>query len=350
MPTFDKLWEDAQTLSRCHATTQAYNRALHPDHINISGPPQGSPWTASSSGGTSRQSEGQDKIDLDQDIAGGLGGPPASHRRDVTLANASLFMRDAVWWREVRNAVADGDPGRIWEIFKIWIFTFAGSGNPLYSQFLLELYCNFKWEYKPELREAIFKNWLVNLHGAPGHFIEMDLMQEHFNFWLEEMAQHKGKEFNEPFYRDTLSMNVHHFLHLKDEMEAAVTLEARTKKHSAPHLNNELQSLMTELRDKEVNYHRDGRQEGQPMADDFEKGLETLKKDKIKNFVAKSLVYSNVLKLHNEPISAPMDVDLEEEEVEDYELETTFTKEKQTAPPPRVASHNGDYYMMGKDC
>jgi hypothetical protein len=96
-------------------------------------------------------------------------------------------------------------------------------------------------------------NWVVNLHGQPGMFIEMDLMQEHFNFWLEDMAQHKGKGFEEPFYRWVLSVNVHHFLHLKDEMENIVFLKARTKKHSAPHLNNELKAIMSHLRDAEVN-------------------------------------------------------------------------------------------------
>lgn len=85
-------------------------------------------------------------------------------------------------------------------------------------------------------------------------FIKMDMMQEHFNFWLEDMAQHKGKEFEEPFYQWVLSMNVHHFLHMMDKMENVVFLKAQTKKHSAPHLNNELKEIMKHLGDMEVNF------------------------------------------------------------------------------------------------
>ena len=48
-------------------------------------------------------------------------------------------------------------------------------------------------------------NWLVNISGQPGHFIELDLLQEHFNFWLEDIVQHKGKDFDDPFYRDRAS-------------------------------------------------------------------------------------------------------------------------------------------------
>lgn len=105
-------------------------------------------------------------------------------------------------------------------------------------------------------------------------FIKMDMMQEHFNFWLEDMAQHKGKEFEEPFYRWVLSMNVHHFLHMKDKMENVVFLKAQTKKHSVPHLNNELKEIMKHLGDMEVNFRRPGRCEGFEAVDDFSKACD----------------------------------------------------------------------------
>jgi hypothetical protein len=144
----------------------------------------------------------------------------------------------------------------------VWIFTFSGSGNPYYAQYLLELYCNFKWEFAEAMKAAIFQNWLVNPHGKPGQWIEMDLMQEHFNFWLEDMAQHKGKEFDDPYYGFVLSMNVHHFLHLKEEMKDIIALKCRTKKHTKPHLDNELKALMDCLWSVEVNAWRPGRSEG----------------------------------------------------------------------------------------
>lgn len=38
---------------------------------------------------------------------------------DITLANATLFIRDALWWREVCDAIATGDTGRVWEVLKV---------------------------------------------------------------------------------------------------------------------------------------------------------------------------------------------------------------------------------------
>ncbi|KIJ57445.1 hypothetical protein HYDPIDRAFT_74694, partial [Hydnomerulius pinastri MD-312] len=98
---------------------------------------------------------------------------------DDTLANSILLIQDAIRWREVCRAIAVGDTGRVWEVLKVWIFTSLGGGSPNYTQYLLEMYCSFKWELPPELKKAILDNWLVNPHGVVGMFIELDLLQEH---------------------------------------------------------------------------------------------------------------------------------------------------------------------------
>ncbi|KIM37166.1 hypothetical protein M413DRAFT_13521 [Hebeloma cylindrosporum] len=169
--------------------------------------------------------------------------PPLSDDEDLTLANVTLFMHNGIWWREVCMAIAQGDPERL------WIFTFAGSGNPNYSNFLLELYCSFKWECKPELREAILKNWVIN--------------------------------------------------RLKDEMEEVAALKRRSKVHGAVGMDNELNAVMKKLREEEVNCFRKGRtyEEKRPV-DDFSQGFETLKKMKVEDFIKKSLISSTVLKMH----------------------------------------------------
>jgi hypothetical protein len=34
-------------------------------------------------------------------------------------------------------------------------------------------------------RDIVFNNWLVNPSGNPVSFVEVDLMQEHMNFWIK---------------------------------------------------------------------------------------------------------------------------------------------------------------------
>ena len=58
-------------------------------------------------------------MDMDNLTKNELPLPPPSEDGDLTLANATLFMRDGIWWREVCTAIALGDPGRVWEVMKV---------------------------------------------------------------------------------------------------------------------------------------------------------------------------------------------------------------------------------------
>lgn len=97
-------------------------------------------------------------------------------------------------------------------------------------------------------------------------------MQEHFNFWLEDLAQHKGKEFSDKFYREVIAPAVYLFLVLKEQMEELVQLEKRASKHGAQHLDNELRAAMAHVRHWEVTCYEPGRDEGFLAPDDFSQG------------------------------------------------------------------------------
>lgn len=225
-----------------------------------------------------------------------------------------------------------------------WIITFAGSGNPRYSTYLLETYCNFKWEFTPAYRELRLNNWLVNLHGKPGRFIERDLMQEHNNFWLEDLAQHKGSEFDDKYYRNILSMHVHHFLRLKESMEERVSLKARGKKHGAPHLNNELRAMMGVLRDNEVLLRRPGRHEGFEAVDDFRTGLQALRDGKLKDFITRTTTNIDVLGYANAKATLPTDMQVDTEDGRD-EQEVGEGTLKRSEPPAAISVENGCLYI-----
>ncbi|THH05908.1 hypothetical protein EW146_g9775 [Bondarzewia mesenterica] len=194
--------------------------------------------------------------------------PPKQFDGDWPLANCMMLMRNGIWFLEYCKAVALGDIGRTWEVIKLLIFTFAGAGNTNYTAYLVEMYCNITYDYPEATREALFNNWLVNLQGQPGHFLELDLMQEHFNFWLEELAQHKGKEFDDDWYREVLSMHVHHFIRLTKEMEANVNLKEHRTNHVELHMDNELREVIRLCREHDLHVRRQGRDWGFHVSDD----------------------------------------------------------------------------------
>ncbi|KAJ6482406.1 hypothetical protein DFH09DRAFT_1340751 [Mycena vulgaris] len=108
----------------------------------------------------------------------------------------------------------------------IWILFFSGSSNRNYASYLLETYCLHRYESSEAFSNALLDNWLVKLTNK---WTECDFTQEGFNKWLEEMVEHKGGDFNDHFYRHTLSPNVFHFLRIKEQMEEAFELKHRSK-------------------------------------------------------------------------------------------------------------------------
>ena len=169
------------------------------------------------------------------------------------------------------------------------------SRNPYYSSYLLEMFCNFKWEYTSQYCQLWLNNWLVNLHEEPRHFIEHDLIQEHYNFWLEDLAQHKGIKFDDHFYWNVLFMHIHHFLYLKEEMEEHVLLKAWGKKYSKPHLNNELRTMMNILRENEAMLKVPGHNFDFKAIDNLQAGIKILWERKINEFITRITKHINIL-------------------------------------------------------
>ncbi|KAJ6582441.1 hypothetical protein B0H10DRAFT_1756651, partial [Mycena sp. CBHHK59/15] len=106
-------------------------------------------------------------------------------KRDPILENISLFNRDALTLLALRAAVKRGDVGGVLCISAHWMVMFRGTGHmPKYADAVFRVLTELK-SMHPKLREAYLMNWLANLSGKLLRFKEMDLLQEHQNFWLK---------------------------------------------------------------------------------------------------------------------------------------------------------------------
>lgn len=157
---------------------------------------------------------------------------------DHVLQNVVRSMADMCTYLEFHRAITDGDIGAAFEMIKVCIhihhhslglcltissliqrllFQFWGAGSTNYGRELLHLMCSVLYEWSEELRKAIFMNWLVNPSGLPGHFHELDLLQEHLNFWLK-LFNAKTIGFDSAFMKEAISLNIHTFGHLRSEL------------------------------------------------------------------------------------------------------------------------------------
>ncbi|KAJ6495854.1 hypothetical protein DFH09DRAFT_1448534, partial [Mycena vulgaris] len=319
LPDLDKLWADARILVRRYASQEAYHQALSGDFAD------------SANGGT--QPDLEDAVEgagaeyfvepgeeaLEEDVSDSEETGKKRRKKKTKKkpgTQRSLFSRgiDMGWWVIAAHAVSDGEIDRVWEIMKIWILFFSGSSNRNYASYLLETYCLHRYESSEAFSNALLDNWLVKLTNK---WTECDFTQEGFNKWLEEMVEHKGGDFNDHFYRHTLSPNVFHFLRIKEQMEEAFELKHRSKTHGAPHQRNEFQQLRMH-REDELHLFRPGRTMEHTAVNYLERGYERLEDGCMVHFIAQSTAYSDVMidvlrQSQNEPESVPPpDPDVEE--------------------------------------
>lgn len=145
--------------------------------------------------------------------------------------------------------------------------------------------CRLELESSSALRDTILKTMLVNLSGRAGAFSAADLMQEFFNRLLEAIVDKKGVEYGDQFIRDVISRNLHHFARIKLDLREGIGLSKRSGRHSAPHLNPEIATLLKTYYESELHRRRPGRVYNDIDKDDFQRGVSKLLSGKLKKWI-----------------------------------------------------------------
>lgn len=148
--------------------------------------------------------------------------------------------------------------------------------------YLLEVYCLLQYEASQDLCDAILNNWLVNITGELGKWIEADLLQEHYNRWLEDMVKKWGGDFDNNFYRHTLSPN-------------AFSLMSCGKSHTSSHLRDELRLLLALFMEENIHLFLTGRTLGHAAINQFNVGYWRLDTGKLDDFISKSTTFADVI-------------------------------------------------------
>ncbi|KAF7358319.1 hypothetical protein MVEN_00881400 [Mycena venus] len=185
------------------------------------------------------------------------GALPHIKKGDMVFENAILFLRDALLTREFTDTVKAGDSGRVVNVLRLWVFSYRGSGRTKYAHEMLHLLHNLICVWTKELRHVILQNWLLNPTGKPNSFVEIDLVQEHLNFWIKKIYKADGDGHS----WDWLAM----ISPCVDILRSLAThihtdLGARQgAKHTIPNLEEDIAALMDSLEEHNVYTLQSGR-------------------------------------------------------------------------------------------
>jgi hypothetical protein len=143
----------------------------------------------------------------------------------------------------------------------------------------------FTHVYTREEREAILNNWLVNPSGKPGKWHELDLLQEHLNFWIKVFFNRRNSEFGSGFI-PVLSLNIPGFSRLHTFLAHALGISTTTGFHHKPSKVEDLILLAARHKQDDIFTFHPGRTQQFHAKDIFSLGMEKLRST---NQIQKSL-------------------------------------------------------------
>jgi len=168
-------------------------------------------------------------------------------------------------------------------------FTFWGAGATNYGNELLEHAILFIHVYPKKLREALLNNWLVNPSGEPRRWHELDLLQEHLNFWIKVFFNSRNADFGSSFLQKVVSLNIPGFSQFRIHLEDAMGMTPLTGYHFRPSIRNDIIALADRHdRDSIFTFHP-GRTQSFQAKDAFAIGVEKLGQTSlIKDYLART--------------------------------------------------------------
>ncbi|KAK6987697.1 hypothetical protein R3P38DRAFT_2805605 [Favolaschia claudopus] len=221
---------------------------------------------------------------------------------DIVLANIILRLRDSMLHYEFQHAVSDGDIGRAMNVMAVWTFTFPGCGKNKYANELLEVACNFEYEYSADLQNATLNNWLCTFVEERGGCFPMDQMQEHNIKLLKKASQRRDASFGDSFYQQVVSYNIRAFAKASETMKSAVGIGKTGGRHKRRKKEAAMKELATAMRERQPHKFRAGRDFGRAADDDFTAGYLKLSGGKVAEFIKRTLADASNIHAEDEGV------------------------------------------------
>ncbi|KAK7016411.1 hypothetical protein VNI00_018893 [Paramarasmius palmivorus] len=111
---------------------------------------------------------------------------------DTILYNSILYNRDTLLYWLLVKSIKAGNIGCVVLVLRVWmVMMHTPKTMPCYADAIFKTLEHLE-QYPETVRKFFLHNWLVNLTGKPNGFKEVDLLQEHQNFWLKAVYNTKG--------------------------------------------------------------------------------------------------------------------------------------------------------------
>ncbi|KAL0565003.1 hypothetical protein V5O48_017032 [Marasmius crinis-equi] len=169
---------------------------------------------------------------------------------DMVFENALLFLRDALMSREFSDTIKQGGSGQVLLVMKVFALSFRGNRRTKYAYETLCIIHNLTCVWPKPICDIVLNNWLLNPTGRSNSYVEVDLIQEHMNYWIKTYYKAHGSNASWKWI-ETIAPCVQALQHITKNMTAALGINIGNK-HQTPDVANDIAQLMKSLDENEV--------------------------------------------------------------------------------------------------
>ncbi|KAF4621737.1 hypothetical protein D9613_012151 [Agrocybe pediades] len=245
--------------------------------------------------------------------------------RDLVFENIVLFNRDALHLRQLKYAVKRGDVGAVLDLITHIVLAFRGTGKmSKYADTLFHVIMNLR-SMDPKMREVWLNNWLANPSGRPNSFKEMDLLQEHLNFWLKIVYNAQGSNRSWKWLT-MVSVSIFALRDVIRKVQKEFATPFNSSSHTNPSTSTDIRNLCRYLKDENIQtptLRRPGNDDVSKARDLIQEGaMYADKPAAFRNFrdtkykvINKGIPEDGISPSHVDAAAVESDTDSEEEEI-----------------------------------
>lgn len=135
------------------------------------------------------------------------------------------------------------------------------------------------------MRIAVLNNYLVNPSGRPGHWLELDLLQEHFNFWLKRLFNSKSLDFDGKHLSEAVGLNIRGFSSLRKIFPGLFGLKKNSPGHTPAKTADDLDALGVHYGADKILSFVKHRHQDHEIINEFAEGFNILESGQLQTFL-----------------------------------------------------------------
>ena len=185
---------------------------------------------------------------------------PEAFRQDDHMYNYSTAaMKLGLLHRNVRDAIREGDGGRLAMLWKFLMFLFHCHGHSKYALEGLLLTARLQATLSPRAAELMKWNRSVNTKGGPGNNIPLDLALEHLNHATKADLKHLGANITEVSAR-RCSQSAGYLNKVLEQLDEQLDVAPKYGRHATLSTKEDFTKILDKLKRYSLTLLHEGRE------------------------------------------------------------------------------------------